>query len=100
MALPEQRALSFGPEAVDYVRRIDLDADVEVARHAGLGESSCASVRTGCMCRVPELRRLRQRLRPLRSPPSGRRVYFTVVELSLGYMSRVCSLSARALYCV
>jgi len=39
----------FGSEARSYVEAIDVEADVEVARHAGLGESSCATLRACTM---------------------------------------------------
>lgn len=42
-------ASPFGREAVKYVAGIDVDADVAIARQAGLDESSCATLRTCTM---------------------------------------------------
>lgn len=39
----------FGPDVIEYVRCIDVDADVQLARCAGLGESSCATLRVSTM---------------------------------------------------
>ena len=39
----------FGPDAVEYIAALDVDADVEVARQAGLDESSCATLRVCTM---------------------------------------------------
>ena len=39
----------FGAEAVEYVARLDVEADVELARRAGLDDSSCATLRTCTM---------------------------------------------------
>ena len=42
-------SVPFGSEAVEYVASIDVAADVEVARRAGLDEASCATLRTCTM---------------------------------------------------
>lgn len=39
----------FGPEAARYAAAIDVEADVEVARRAGLDASSCATLRVSTM---------------------------------------------------
>ena len=39
----------FGDAAIEYVANLDVEADVEMARHAGLDEPSCATLRTCTM---------------------------------------------------